>query len=113
MATIEERRAAADRQIDDLKKRLDEAKAKKQKIDAGIKARQSKKERAADNRRKILLGAFVLENLKKDGISAVMFTYAGKRFDEWLKRPDDRALFGMKPEPTPIDLSKLDQQRPI
>lgn len=46
-----------------------------------------------DARRKILLGAFVLEQLDRTGSSPEGFTFEGKRFFDWLVRPNDRAVF--------------------
>jgi hypothetical protein len=46
-----------------------------------------------DARRKILLGAFVLEQLEHAGSSPQELTFQGKRFFDWLVRPNDRAVF--------------------
>ena len=55
--------------------------------------RPSKSQRRLDARRKILLGAFVLEQLEQAGIAPLALAFEGKRFDDWLVRPTDRAVF--------------------
>ena len=55
--------------------------------------RPSKSQRRLDARRKILLGAFVLEQLEHAGIAPLALAFEGKRFDDWLVRPNDRAVF--------------------
>jgi len=55
--------------------------------------RPSKSQRRLDARRKILLGAFILEQLEHTGASPESFSFAGKRFFDWLVRPNDRAVF--------------------
>ncbi len=57
--------------------------------------RPTKSQRRLDARRKILLGAFVLEHLEHTGLSPQAFSLDGKRFFEWLVRPNDRAVFEM------------------
>lgn len=57
------------------------------------KAAASKKARAQDTRRKILVGSFVLSQLEKNGINAMQMTYESARFSEWLTRDDDKKLF--------------------
>jgi len=59
--------------------------------------RPSKSQRRLDARRKILVGAFVLEQLHRAGTPPQDFTFQGQKFFEWLIRPNDRAVF--EPEP--------------
>ncbi len=85
MANIEERIAT-------LEAKLKQEKAKKQQIDARKRAIEAKQRRAADTRRKILVGAAVLAKVEggewgKDRLLTMM--------DAALTRPDDRALFGL------------------
>ena len=64
--------------------------------------RPTKSARRVDARRKILMGAFVLEQLERAGFSPQGFTVEGKRFSDWLVRPNDRAVFESTPSaPTP------------
>jgi hypothetical protein len=69
--------------------------ARKAKLLAQLKAasRPSKAERRRDARRKILLGAFVLDQLEVREQSPAGFEFNGKRFADWLVRPTDRAMF--------------------
>jgi len=62
--------------------------------EARQRARQSKVERAADTRRRILLGAWLLERMKKDETLRARLV---AELDAWVTRNDDRALFGLEP----------------
>ena len=75
--------------------KLKQLKAKKQQVEARNRAIQAKQERAIDTRRKILLGAFMLEVMEQCGLTAT--TLEDGQFDKWLIRPDDRALFHLLP----------------
>ena len=77
--------------------------ARKTKLLAQLKAasRPSKAERRRDARRKILLGAFVLDQLEVRQESPASFEFNGKRFTDWLVRPTDRAMFEGMPTPSP------------
>lgn len=70
MSTLEQRIAAAEAAL------------------ARLKYSASKLARADDTKRKVLLGAFLLERFC-DGLP--------DGFDEWLTRPHDRQLFGLPP----------------
>jgi hypothetical protein len=52
---------------------------------------QKQRDRKADTRRKILLGAYFLEKLRKDGTLESIKT----ELDNFLTRNNDRALFGL------------------
>lgn len=84
MATIEE-------QIEAAKKRLEQLKAQKQKVEALKRAKEVKRTRAEDTRRKVLIGAAILAkpDMTDGRLKALM--------DSALKRDDDRALFGLAP----------------
>jgi multidrug efflux pump subunit AcrA (membrane-fusion protein) len=85
LAAIDQRKAQA---LKDLQAKRAKLKAKLAQLD-----RPSKSQRRLDARRKILLGAFVLEQLEHAGSSPQAFTFEGKRFFDWLVRPNDRAVF--------------------
>jgi hypothetical protein len=87
---------ASNAKIEALELKLKQAKAAKRLQDSRIKAAESKKFRAGETRRKILLGSFVLNQLEKNGINAMHMTYEGARFSEWLTRDDDKKLFEAK-----------------
>ena len=89
MATVEER-------IKLLEEKLKQEKAKKQKLEARKKSIEAKAIRASDTRKKILLGAFFLEKMEKNPDYKVK---ALQQLDEYLKRDDDRVLFGFAPLP--------------
>jgi hypothetical protein len=82
---IEQRKAEA----------LKELQLKRAKLKAKLAAldRPSKSQRRLDARRKILIGAFVLEQLEHAGSSPQTLSFEGKRFFDWLVRPTDRAVF--------------------
>lgn len=88
----------AQQRVKDLEEKLKHAKALKQKAEARIKAAESKKKRADDTRRKILVGAMMLEHMDKN--EATKTSVMGK-LDAFLTRPDDRTLFGL-PEMAPV-----------
>lgn len=85
MATIDEK-------IKVLEEKLRQEKAKKQKIEARKKHLESKAQRAADTRRKILLGAYMLDRMGKN--EAAKTKIIGQ-LNEYLTRADDRELFGL------------------
>jgi hypothetical protein len=85
LAAIDQRKAEALKALQAKRAKL---KAKLAQLD-----RPSKSQRRLDARRKILLGAFVLEQLERTGSSPQALTFEGKRFFDWLVRPNDRAVF--------------------
>ena len=84
--------AAIDQKKADTLKAL-QAKRAKLKAKLVQLQRPTKSARRFDARRKILMGAFVLEQLERTGFSPPGFTVEGKRFSDWLVRPNDRAVF--------------------
>lgn len=89
MAKIEDTIAA-------LETKLKQAKALKQKVEARKRTLEQKADRATDTRRKILIGAFFLEKMEKNEDYK---TKVLQQLVEYLKRSDDRALFGLSPVP--------------
>jgi hypothetical protein len=57
--------------------------------------RPSKSQRRLDARRKILVGAFILEQLERIGSTPQALAFQGKPFFDWLVRENDRAVFEM------------------
>lgn len=85
MATINDKIAAAEA-------RLKQLKAQAQAVAARERTAQAKKARQDDTRRKILAGALVLEMMESDeAVKARLMP----RLDAYLRRDDDRALFGL------------------
>ena len=99
-AEIQAKLAAIDQRKADALKALQ---AKKLKLKAKLAQldRPSKSQRRLDARRKILLGAFVLEQLEHAGVAPQALTFEGKRFFDWLVRPNDRAVFETPAATTP------------
>lgn len=73
-----------------------------------LKARDTVQERKNDTRRKVLLGGFVLAQMKKKGIGFNQITYEDARFVDTLKTERDRALFGQPPLAAKPALSSAD-----
>jgi len=69
-------------------------KAEIQAAEARQRARQNKAKRAADTRRRILLGAWLLERMNKDETLRARLV---AELDAWVTQPNDRALFGLEP----------------
>ena len=86
---IDQRKAEA---LKALQAKRSKLKAKLAQLD-----RPTKSQRRLDARRKILLGAFVLERMQHAGISPQALNFEGKRFFDWLVRPNDRAVFETPP----------------
>jgi hypothetical protein len=89
---IEDKLAAIDQRKVEALKAL-QAKRAKLKAKLAQLDRPTKSARRLDARRKILLGAFVLEQLERTGSSPHALTFEGKRFFDWLIRPNDRVVF--------------------
>ncbi|MHB8478246.1 MAG: DUF5710 domain-containing protein [Steroidobacteraceae bacterium] len=89
---IEAKLAAIDQRKVEALKAL-QAKRAKLKAKLAQLDRPTKSARRLDARRKILLGAFILEQLERTGSSPQSLTFEGKQFFDWLVRPNDRAVF--------------------
>lgn len=83
--------------IEALKARLQQLEAAQKAAEARARAAANKQARADDTRRKILLGAFVLDHLQIAELAALQLR--GAAFGAWLTRPADRALFGLSALP--------------
>ena len=94
---IEDKLAAIDQKKAEALKAL-QAKRAKLKAKLAQLDRPTKSARRLDARRKILLGAFVLEQLERTGSSPQALTFEGKRFFDWLIRPNDRTVFETYPD---------------
>lgn len=87
MAALEERIKAQEEKLKQLK-------ALKQKQEAQKKAAEAKRTRAEDTRRKVLVGAMMLEHM---AFNSETKANVMKKLDAFLTRPDDRALFDLPP----------------
>lgn len=93
--------ATIDDTIKAIQDKLKKAKARKQKMESAKRAAETKAVRANDTRKKILLGAFLMERMGKNPDYSAKVTV---ELDGFLKRDDDRAMFGLKPlqKPAPV-----------
>jgi len=87
--------ATKEEQLKALEQRQAQIKARIQ----AIKARETAQERKDDTRRKVLLGGFMLAQMKKKGIGVQAVTYESVRFVDTLRNDRDRALFGLAAKP--------------
>jgi hypothetical protein len=82
------------KKMEDHRKKLNQLKAKKQKVEARKVDNLLKGSKASDTRRKILLGACTADIMKNDEAAKNRFM---AKLDVFLTRDDDRALFGFEP----------------
>lgn len=83
--------------------KLKQLKALKQKQEAQKRAAEAKKARSDDTRRKVLIGAMVLDHMSKNDATKNSIM---DKLNAHLTRPDDRALFNLKPVTTIYDVMK-------
>jgi hypothetical protein len=81
-----------DERITGLEEKLKQLRTRQQRIEARKRALLSRRERAADTRRKILVGAIVLAKVEQGEIDAGLLR---GWLDQALTRQDDRELFGL------------------
>lgn len=85
-----------DERVEQAAKKLAELKAAQAKADAREKAKAGKERRKLDNKKKILLGAYMLDRMEREeGFQARVMP----RLDKFLVRPAERAIFGLPPLP--------------
>jgi len=78
-----------DLEIENLKKKLEQAKKKKSNVEAGIRTKEAQGMRKKLDRQKYLVGAWALSTMKPEAITETMSGY--------LKGEKERALFGLAP----------------
>lgn len=83
--------------IQKLEAKLRAAKKEAAAAEKAKKAKELAAKEQADNRKKILVGTFVLEQVKKAGLAEAMLTFETASFEAWLIPAEDRLLFGLKP----------------
>ena len=86
---------------------LKRAQAAKRLMEQRQRARESKAERAKDARRKILMGAMVLDGLRTGAMDRAAVTMM---LDQYLSRDDDRALFDLAPRTVPVQPQQYEQR---
>lgn len=90
MASFEEKIAAAEKRAQEAAKQVRQLKARRDMVEARKLQSLLKGQRADDTRRKILVGALVLDMMERDETTRQRFM---DRLDKYLTRSDDRALF--------------------
>jgi hypothetical protein len=91
--------------IESLEERLRQLKARQNKSAARQRTVASRRERKEDTRRKILAGAWVLNQVELGALSRETLQCG---LDRFLTRPDDRALFDLSCAPqSPGEDSKV------
>jgi hypothetical protein len=88
-------KAKLDQQIETLQEKLKQLKIRQQNIEARKKAIATKRERKADTRRKILIGATVMARVDRHELDAAQLK---SWLNQHLTRDDDRALFDLPPK---------------
>jgi large subunit ribosomal protein L7/L12 len=78
--------------IKEAETKLKQLRAYQQKMDAQQRAAIAKKTRADDTRRKVLVGAMLLEKMGRDADTKKNII---SQLDNWLSREDDRQLFDL------------------
>lgn len=78
-----------------------------------ILARATQAARAEDTRRKVLLGALVMNDLRREGDDEAMLrAYLRRRLPEFLTRETDRALLERLPRPGDQPVTEKKRGRP-
>ena len=92
MANLEEK-------IAELEKKLKQAKELAAKKQARERAAQQGERRKLESKQRVLIGAFVLDTLKKHlpNDPVADFGVEGYKLKDWLTRDSDRMAFGLQP----------------
>lgn len=93
-----------DNEIERLETKLKQKKALKAQKDALEKKAATKRERALETRKKILLGAIAMRGMEDN---FQLHHHLSAIADQMLKRDDDRALFNLPPLPTNTDKTAI------
>jgi len=88
----------AQKRVADLKAKLKQAQALAQKQAARARSKEVGEQRKAENRIKVLVGAFILDGAT-DPLR--LLNVKGQTLADWLTRDDERAVFGLAPLPKP------------
>jgi hypothetical protein len=91
-ATSKAVRPSADPKIEETRRKLEQLKARRQRIDARLQYLVSKQARRPDTRRKILVGAIILAKVERADMDEKALR---AMLDKALTRADDRALSGL------------------
>ena len=99
MPGIEDRIKAAEERAAAAAKKLQQLKARKHALEARKLSREIKGQRVEDTRRKILVGAMMLDKIERGDWSRDKLLTL---LDAYLTRDADRALFDLPPRPAPV-----------
>lgn len=97
----------ARKRADALAAEAAQARARAQRLEAMERAKEAGVRRAEETRRKVLLGAYLLAQVKAEGWDLSALHIGQQPLADYLTRDDDRALFGLPPIPV---LTTLVQQ---
>jgi large subunit ribosomal protein L7/L12 len=86
--------AKLDEQISTLQERLTRLKVRQQHIDARKSAIVAQRERKTETRRKMLVGALIMQKVKEGQMDAQLLR---SWLDQTLTRAEERALFDLPP----------------
>ncbi len=86
--------AKLDEQISTLQERLTRLKVRQQHIDARKRAIVAQRERRTETRRRMLVGALIMQKAKEGQMDAQLLH---SWLDQTLTRADERALFDLPP----------------
>lgn len=75
--------------LENAKKLVEQRKAALEAIEARERVKANKTPASVINKQKFLLGAYAMEKRPQ--------VMKSSEFNEWLKRPQDRAVFGLEP----------------
>ena len=82
-----------------LAKQAQQARAKAQRLEAKARAMQAGAERSRETKRKVLLGAYVMAQVKAQGWDLSALNIGQQPLADYLVRDEDRALFSLPPIP--------------
>ena len=97
----------AKERAEELAKQAKQARAKAQRLEAKARAVQAGADRSRDTKRKVLLGAYLMAQVKAQGWDLSALHIGQQPLADYLTREEDRALFGLPPIPV---LTTLVQQ---
>ena len=83
----------------ELAKQAQQARAKAQRLEAKARAMQAGAERSRETKRKVLLGAYVMAQVKAQGWDLSALNIGQQPLADYLVRDEDRALFSLPPIP--------------
>ena len=83
----------------ELAKQAQQARAKAQRLEAKARAMQAGAERSRDTKRKVLLGAYLMAQVKAQGWDLSALNIGQQPLADYLVRDEDRALFSLPPLP--------------